>query len=235
MTRLQFLVEGSTELRFIKSVLAPHLGAIGIMAYPIAVLTSKDRRLSREYRGGINSYQQVKADLLRLIKRYGTKHNTWFTTMIDLYRLPSDFPGYLPAGRNQHYRQRVEYLERELGADVNHARFIPYIQLHEYEALLLSAPDRFRSFYEEQEHEAGIQRLQALASRYSSPEEIDDGSLTAPSKRIIAEIPQYEDDKASAGPQIVGQIGLALIRQKCPHFNDWITRIENLSSSGNPA
>jgi hypothetical protein len=151
--------------------------------------------------------------------------------MIDLYRLPSDFPGYHRARRSHDFRQRVENLEREFGANVNHSRFIPYLQLHEYEALLFSAPDQFRIYYEEQEYDAGIQRLQNLASQRESPEEIDDGEMTAPSKRIIAEISRYEYEKANVGPQLAGRIGLSLIRQKCHHFNNWLSRIESLSSA----
>jgi len=228
MIFLNVLVEGSTELRFVKSVLGPHLGAMNIFALPIAVLTSKDNRLSREFRGGIQSYLQVKADLLRLLRRDGSKDNYWYTTMIDLYRLPLDFPGYDPARGINNSLQRVNYLENEFGKDVNHHRLIPYIQLHEYEALVLSDTNGFSFFYEEHEYADGIRRLHDLVIRYSSPEEINEGITTAPSKRIIAEIPRYEDDKANVGPLIVGHIGLPNVRAKCPHFNDWLTRIEGL-------
>jgi hypothetical protein len=60
------------------------------------------------------------------------------------------------------------------------------------------------------------------------PEDINDGELTAPSKRLIAEVPDYEYLKAVAGPAIAAQIGLPALRAACPHFHTWITRLEGL-------
>jgi hypothetical protein len=57
---------------------------------------------------------------------------------------------------------------------------------------------------------------------------IDDGPTTAPSKRIIAEIPEY--DKATAGVAVAEKIGMDTLRQKCRHFNEWITRLEQLGA-----
>jgi hypothetical protein len=72
-----------------------------------------------------------------------------------------------------------------------------------------------------------IRRLEKLA-RSTPPEEINDGETTAPSKRIASQIPEYEAVKPSAGPQIVQAIGLATVRSKCPHFDAWVKRLENL-------
>jgi hypothetical protein len=69
--------------------------------------------------------------------------------------------------------------------------------------------------------------LVALAAR-RNPEEIDDGATTAPSKRIIKLIPEYEHRKASAGPIIAEKIGLRRIRERCPHFDEWIKKMERL-------
>jgi hypothetical protein len=121
----------------------------------------------------------------------------------------------------------VAFLEEALGKDFDHPRFVPYIQLHEFEALLLADPSKFD--WEFIEHDAAIRRLQALAASVATPELIDDGEHTAPSKRIIAEIPEYAGRKASAGPLIASKIGLPVLRQKCPHFDDWLRRIETLA------
>ena len=59
-----------------------------------------------------------------------------------------------------------------------------------------------------------------------NPELIDDGPETAPSKRILEEIPEY--DKVAAGVSVVGKIGLPVLRQKCAHFNGWLTKLEQL-------
>ena len=49
-----------------------------------------------------------------------------------------------------------------------------------------------------------------------------------PSKRIIAQFPQYSDLKTTVGPQMAERIGLETIRSKCPHFNAWVDRLEKL-------
>ena len=63
-----------------------------------------------------------------------------------------------------------------------------------------------------------------------SPELIDDGPQTAPSKRIAAEFPDYEDAKTRVGPQAAARIGLTQIRSQCPHFDAWLERLEKLGS-----
>jgi hypothetical protein len=70
-----------------------------------------------------------------------------------------------------------------------------------------------------------------MVNEFESPEYIDDGEDTAPSKRIIKEIPEYEGMKASAGPLVAEKIGLTNIRKKCNHFNQWLLKIEALGKS----
>ena len=148
------------------------------------------------------------------------------TTMFDLYGLPSDFPGYQCAARMSDPYERVMTLENALGTDSGDWRLIPYLQLHEFEALILSKPAEIKSQFDDG-HD-GIGRLAEMASSFQSPELIDDGVATAPSKRIIREIPEYEGRKASAGPIIAGRIGLPTLRSKCVHFRAWIERLEGL-------
>lgn len=61
-----------------------------------------------------------------------------------------------------------------------------------------------------------------------SSEEINESPQTVPSKRIIQHLPDYEGQKAQVGPMVAEDIGLHLLRQHCPHFNDWITKLEDL-------
>ncbi|KPA11291.1 hypothetical protein MHK_008496, partial [Candidatus Magnetomorum sp. HK-1] len=106
-------------------------------------------------------------------------------------------------------------------------RFIPYIQLHEFETLLLSAPEIF--FYAFPKFSNQIGRLQEMTKQYKTLEHINDKKETAPSKRIIKEIPEYADLKTTAGPLIAKQIGLKVMRKKCLHFNNWINILESLN------
>src|SRR3954468_22665343 len=127
MIDLTVLAEGKCELQTAKSPIADHLALWQVFVHPVAVLTSKDNRTSRQFRGGVLSYRQVKADLLRFAKRDAHKSNAWLTTMIDLYALPEDFPGFDKAKAIADPHKRVEFLETELANDIAHPRFIPNI------------------------------------------------------------------------------------------------------------
>ncbi|MDY6784643.1 MAG: DUF4276 family protein [Cyanobacteriota bacterium] len=73
-----------------------------------------------------------------------------------------------------------------------------------------------------------IAALQAILNKYETPELINDGADSAPSKRIIAQFPEYKRGKANDGPQLAESIGLETIRSKCPHFNAWLSKLEAL-------
>jgi hypothetical protein len=62
-----------------------------------------------------------------------------------------------------------------------------------------------------------------------APEEIDDGESTAPSKRIIKHVRQYEKSKPRVGAPAAAAIPLPLLRSRCPHFDSWIGTLEDLA------
>ena len=222
--RLHFIVEGQTEETFVNETLRPHLEKLSIWASARCVETS--RKGGVKHRGGIRSYAKVKKDLDNWLKE-DQNEDARFTTMFDLYALPTDFPGYGDAARISDPYHRVETLEDALRDDVSDCRFVPYIQLHEFEALLLADPQKLESqFYD---HGREIQRLVDLTSGFDSPELINDGADTAPSKRITAEIPEYARAKASAGPIAAEKIGLPTLRLRCSHFGEWVGRLEALA------
>lgn len=233
MIRLHVTVEGQTEQNFVKTVLAPHLAQSSVFADARAILTSKDKHNGREYRGGFRrtaAYATVKKDLCTWMKE-DQKADARFTTMFDLYALPSDFPGHAEAYREPDPYRRVAVLEAALQADIrkefDDKRFFPYIQLHEFEALILADPRQLD--WEYLEHEAQIGRIVEMVAREGgNPELIDDGAATSPSKRIIAELPEYEGNKATAGALITSKIGVSTLRQKCTHFGEWLQRLEKL-------
>jgi len=171
----------------------------------------------------------MKNDILRFLAQE-KGGDVFFTTMIDLYGIHADFPGLAEAKKLRHMPdKRVEVLEQAFAKDIGDDRFVPYIQLHEYEAYLFSDPTWFRFFYNH--HESQIAALKAIADRHATPELIDDGPHSAPRKRIIAELPDYEDAKSAVGPQVAELIGLDVIRSKCPHFAAWLSRLEKLDGN----
>jgi Domain of unknown function (DUF4276) len=168
----------------------------------------------------------MRNDILRILAQEKAL-DTFCTTMIDLYAIHSDFPGLDEAEKLRHLpRQRVEKLEESFGADIGDRRFIPNIQLHEFEAILFANPAAFESYYTDRGNE--IAELEAIAMNHESAEDIDDGPQTSPSKRIIDCLPDYEGAKPTAGPQIAEMIGIDVIRRSCPHFNSWLTTLETL-------
>ncbi len=231
MIRLNITVEGQTEERFVKNVLAPYLAQHDVYACARAVLTSRHKRAGREYRGGFRRsapYMTVKNDICAWMKE-DQKAEARFTTMFDLYALPSDFPEHKQAGPQTDPYQRVYILEQALQKDIcaqcGDSRFIPYIQLHEFEALILSDPTKLGLEY--LEHDAQIARINEMVEREGgNPEAINDGESSAPSKRILSEIPEY--DKVTAGPLIAGKIGMDQLRERCRHFNEWIAELIEL-------
>lgn len=67
-----------------------------------------------------------------------------------------------------------------------------------------------------------------MRAKYISPEDIDEGENSAPSKQILAIFPDYK--KVSTGFYIAQKIGIAKIRAENPHFNEWLTQLEQLAS-----
>jgi hypothetical protein len=206
--RLLVLVEGQSEETFVRDLIAPELLNRRVSATPILL-------------GGVTGYARLKRDLVRLV-RHDQSDDARFTTMIDLFRLPQDFPGLAAAAGTGDPLERAEELERYWHADVGDHRFIPYIQVHEFEALVFSDPKQILLAHPGRMKEAGA--LAAVRAGYASPEHIDDGPATAPSKRILALVPGYSKPTSSA--LILRSIGLARLRQECAHFNQWLTRLE---------
>ena len=226
--RLNIVVEGRTEEGFVKRVLAPYLGTHGIFCMPRCIATRRDRRKHFVYRGGHTEYFHLKEDLIRWMKE-DANPDTCFSTMIDLYALPSSFPGFGESRSIKNPFERVAFLDTALAKDVKetiyHPRFIPYIQLHEFEALLFCDCSHLPRRYPNRKMEASS--LGEMCRTFESPDWIDDGERTAPSKRIIEKIPEYENEKAFAGPLITEWIGLAGLR-KCRHFSDWLDHLSRL-------
>lgn len=228
MARLYLFAEGLTELTFADTVLKPHLAGLDVYLHP-PVLIAHAKKKGRVHRGGGRKYAPMKNDIVRFLAQERGA-DVFFTTMIDLYAIHAEFPGLAEADKLRHMPdKRVEALEQAFANDIDDDRFVPYIQLHEYEAYLFSDPTWFEYFYDH--HERQVAELKVIADQYDTPELINDGQHSAPSKRIIAELPDYKDAKSAVGPQVAELIGLAVIRGKCPHFAAWLSRLEKLGAN----
>lgn len=226
MKQVFILVEGQTEERFCKDVLMPHFRPKGIYLTPIILRTRVDPD-GTTYRGGVGSYKKIKQDLIKLLRNPTV---CCVTTMIDYYRIPDDFPGKHSVSNYTNPYQKVAHLENAFKNDINNSRFLPFIVLHEFESLLLADPSEIARAGHFSKNEFK-NFMKHIGNR--SPEEVNDGENTHPaaliktffskSKKAIA----YR--KSLDGPSIASKIGLPKIRSHCRHFNDWITRLENLT------
>lgn len=230
--RVNITVEGQTEQGFVKKVLAPYLADHGVYASARSVLTSKDKKAHREYRGGFRrgraAYATVWKDIQSWMKEDKQK-DVCFTTMFDLYGLPDAFPKRKETVGSADIYEKVHTLETAFNEDIrarlkDDPRFFSYLQLHEFEALLLADPEKLLLEYVGQDR--AVQNLLDLVERVGGePERINDSPETAPSKRIIHEIPAYENGKTTTGVLVAELIGMETLLGKCPHFRSWVEQL----------
>jgi hypothetical protein len=229
--RLHLVVEGQTEETYVNRVLVPHLADREVWADVRVVETGRQRGLIS--RGGLREYRKLRNDLVRWMKQ-DDHPDVFFTTMIDLYGLQAvrgPFPGCDETKQVRDPYEKVARMEAAWARDIDHHRFIPHIQLHEFETLLLASPHNLKAVFASQD--AQINQLAVMVTTFATPELIDDGEQTSPSKRIIAKLPQYAGMKTSAGPIVAEKIGLPVLRTKCRHFAEWLSRVETLGSGNN--
>lgn len=223
---LHILCEGQTEERFVKEVLSPYLQQFNIYPKPILLLTSKKKNA----RGGMLSYAQAKRDLTILQKQFrdNNSEHHMFTTMFDYYALPDDFPGVDESTEIQNVRDRISFLEDKFAEDMGRGAFIPYIQLHEFEALLFVDIIKLQTEYPLSSEKIRI--LKEETDIYGDPELINNSPDTAPSKRIIAALAQdYHYNKVQSGTAVAYAIGIEALLKNCQHFNEWINVIQLLA------
>lgn len=227
MIRLQILVEGQTEEAFVNRMLQPHLTNINPSAWVgVSQIPQKKGVSSRGKKGGWVSYKRTRD---YIVARMHGDSSAYFTTMLDLYAIPGDFPGLGDAKSARDPYERISQLERNFYCDFPPdicRRFIPHLQLHEFEALLLVEPRVLLADFPE----ADIRQPQRLMDDIAgeNPELVDEGRETAPSKRIIKYFPAYEHRKPDVGPRAASAVGLARLRSSCQHFDAWLTRLESL-------
>ncbi len=223
MNRVIAVVEGYAEQAFARDVLAPWLAGRGVIFS--ARLVGKPG-----HKGGVGEYHRAQRDILALLRQEST---TVVTTMFDFYGMPGNWPGRRKVRRASHAKKAatveraiLEDVAKQMGPKFNRKRFLPYIQMHEFEALLFSRPETIAEVIPDV---GASDALQAIRDEFSTPEEIDDDPQTAPSKRIERLCPAYQ--KPFHGAIAAKRIGIEVIRQECPHFNEWLSALESLGQT----
>ncbi|MEZ5303327.1 MAG: DUF4276 family protein [Verrucomicrobiales bacterium] len=217
MKRILILVEGATEERFVKDVLHPHFWALGIHPEPKIAATKRVKQ-GKDFTGGISSFQQVLRDLRLLC---GDRNAILITTLIDYYGLPTDFPK--PKAVSASAQENASEIEAAIENKIGDPRFKAFLMVHEFEAIAFVNPRILPAVMIEPGKQG---ELAAIRERFPSPEDINSGRETAPSKRISGIFPRYR--KPLHGPRVALETGLPSIRTECPRFGRWISLLEGV-------
>jgi len=213
MIDLAIVVEGATEEVFVRNVLKAYLKCKGIDVDPKPFQIGAGRSGC----GGNVTIDELASDMHTC---YEFHRSDAVTSLVDFY-------GFNDEG-DRSPDQLVEAIQNKIrefsqNRELDEKFVFPYVQVHEFEGLLFSKVDRF----EEEFGQAVVEDLQEIRDEVLTPEDINNGEQTAPSKRIRDLIgKRYR--KMIHGPDLAAKIGLDTIRDECPRFNAWLDRIERL-------
>ena len=214
MERLVFIVEGDCELRFVEQKIIPYLYGfvpMGPEAHMNAQKITTNRKLNRG--GGNVSFAYLKNE----VGRVSSQGMPWITTFLDFFRLPHDFPGFTSDSA------RIDSIESAIKDDIGYGRLIPYIQRHEFEALLFAVTDGFDIFLTRQEKE----KVDYISSCFQNVEDINGGASTAPSKRLGS---IFGYDKVFHSELVWSDVPLELIMSRAPRFKRWLESLADIVS-----
>ena len=218
MKRLIIIGEGQTEQAFCHDILKPYFNTKDIYIQNSTIKKSK---------GGIVDWKNLKKEI-NIYLQNDTSASV--TLLIDYYGIHQkhDFPGWNDSLRIMNKNERIDFLESAMLNDIDDRirnRFIPNIQLHEFEGLLFSDRRVFDDNFEDHEF-ADYKYLEETFAQFNNPEMVNDGKTTAPSKRLDRIIVGYQ--KSVHGSLLANEIGLKRIREKCPRFNRWIEKLQSI-------
>ena len=216
MKRVIIICEGETEREFCKNVLAPHLIRHNIFIQAPLIKRSK---------GGIVEWFILKKE----IETHLIESNVMVTTLMDYYGIyqKHNFPNWADGEKVQDKNRRMDFLENAMKAGIEDSvrhRYIPYLQLHEFEGLLFNDIHLFYEHVPNYEL-TGIAELEKTFAEYDNPEMINNHKETSPSHRLKRIIKGY--NKPLYGHYFAEAIGIDRIRAKSPRFNRWIEKIIN--------
>ena len=201
MVRVAIVAEGQTEAEFTTGVLADHLRRRNVEPTPVVM-------------DGNVSAQRLAVDVVRLYRSYNA-----VTSLVDFY----GFKRKGSATAEELEAEIRDLVHKSIHHHWDERKVFPYVQRHEFEALLFTDVVAFRSIGVD---EVVIRRLQEVRSQFDTPEDINDHSDTAPSKRILQVVPGYR--KVTQGKVVAAEVGLEKMRAACPRFGAWLARLEAL-------
>jgi hypothetical protein len=226
VTRLTVVVEGQSEEWLVSRLLGPHLAGHGVFARALVVRTRMARARRPAHRGG-GRWAHVRNDVRRVLQ--DKRGDLRVSTMVDLYGMPRDYPGFAAAQATHDRAERCRRVEAAMSDDVDDRRFLPYVQKHEFEALVLCGLGHLAAHFDGQRERAAVAGLVRSVAG-TLPEDVNDGPVTAPSRRLQTALPTYS--KLVHGPLVLEAVGLGAIRERCARFSEWVGRMERLGGGG---
>ena len=203
-----------------KNILSHHLATFNVGVGAPMIGTSGKK-------GGAVTLKRIRENVRDCLLQ---DRNSYCTTLVDFYGIDGDFPGKKEvAGKSSlSDKQGVvcDTFSDALAQMLDEGpmrRFIPYVQMHEFEGLLFSDPDQLASELRRQDL---AQKLWEIRHAFETPEHINDSPVTAPSKRLQSLEPRYR--KVQVGERAAKAITLDVIRQECPLFDAWLAKLEKL-------
>lgn len=214
MQRILIICEGQTEQEFCNNLLKPYFwNKNKLIQTP----------LIKKSGGGIVPWRDLKSQIEKHLLQ---EKNAYITTFIDYFGLGDSFPAWKESKRLNDKNKKVEMLEKAMKDDLQSKlqdRFIPYIQLHEFESLLFYDMSIFEKWIPENDI-LDKQNLTDTLKIYSNSELIND--TNPPSYRLKHSIKGY--DKVLCGSIFATEIGLENIKIRNPRFASWIEILLNL-------
>lgn len=219
--RVIIICEGHTERDFCKKFLEPYFSDKCIKI---------ESPLIGKSNGGIVKWIGLKGLKQEISNHIKTNQSAFVTTFVDYYGLTDKLklPMWNDSKSLKDLNKRVEKIEAGMFQDINDSiryRFIPYIQLHEFEALLFSDLRVFNEKILKTSHNSDY--LKSTIENYDNPEMINNNRETSPSNRLKRIIPGFR--KKLHADILVNAIGIDRIRKKCPRFDNWLDQIEGLT------
>jgi len=216
------LVEGQTEKIFVEELLCPYTAEKNVYLRPI-IFTKPGEK------GGDIRFSRAERDIRNHLKQ---RSETYITLMMDYYAL-KEWPGLTESKHQKEYFKKAEVINIETQKKVQklfpeqnrERRFIPYVSMHETEALYFSDPEIIADVLNINKAEIEL----ILRKCGGGPEAINDNVETAPSKRL-SKLSCNKYRKITSGIAIAKRIGIQRMREHCPLFNVWVGKIENLGS-----
>lgn len=219
MKRLIIVCEGPTEQEFCNNVLAPEL-----LKHRIYV----DAPTVKHSNGGIVPWHILKGQLMNHLR----EGDAYVTMLVNFYGIKAKFgfPGWQEAITKKDKVECMHFLCKKMKEDFPENvrdRFIPYIQLHEFEGLLFSDVEVFAKNFNQEE--VDMNALREAVATFDTPELINDSPQTAPSKRLERAVLGYS--KVLYGNYLAMDVGLETIREKCPLFDEWVNSLISCTRS----